>query len=90
MEAAAYILIMESKGFFETSICLHQNTRLHIPNFNKLFTHRLGELKSRISVLSSHERQIFQVVSWLEVINFYLSIFATCSQRSIVFDHYKN
>jgi hypothetical protein len=57
------ILLMESKSFFETSICLHQNKQLHIPDFIKLLTHSSADLKSRISVLSSHERQIFQVVS---------------------------
>jgi hypothetical protein len=62
MEAAASILLMELKTFFETSICLHQNTQLHIPDFINLLTHSSRDLKSRISVLSSHERQIFQVV----------------------------
>jgi hypothetical protein len=51
------------KGFFESSICLHQNTRLHIPDFNNLLTHSPGDLKFRISVLSSYERQIFQAIS---------------------------
>jgi hypothetical protein len=61
MKAAASILMMEFKGFFETSICLHENKRMHIPDFNNL-THSPGDLKSRLSQESSHERQSFQVV----------------------------
>lgn len=62
MEEAASVLMMELKGFFETSICLHQNTRMHISDLNNL-THSPGDLRSPISVLSSHEWQSFQVVS---------------------------
>jgi hypothetical protein len=62
MKAAASILMVELKGFFEISICLNQNTRMHIPDFNN-FTHSPGDLKSRLSHESSHERQSFQVVS---------------------------
>jgi hypothetical protein len=63
MEEATSILMMESKVFFDTAICLHQNKRLHIPDFSNLPKHSSGNLESLISVLSSHERQILQVVS---------------------------
>lgn len=67
MEAAASILMMETKDFFDTSICLHKNNRLHIPDFSNLLKHSSVNLESRISVLSSHERQILQVVPFHDV-----------------------